>query len=186
LKKRKGYYMISSFSKLRIYLPGPMESCRDTAADWRNDIKPRLVALGFNEENIVDPVKRQPEGEYEAIDRARAIGNWADVDRITGEIVNHDLRFVDLCDFLICHLFEGVLTCGTWDEIFMASQQRKPVFIIMKDWREKAPSWLFGRFGHAMMHEDIDEVVNRLRNIRDGMEPPPEGWRNLYDRTYTI
>ena len=178
--------MISSFNKLRIYLPGPMESCRDTAAYWRNEIKQKLVSIGFNEENIVDPVKRQPEGEYEAIDRARAIGNWSEVDRITKEIVHHDLRFVDDCNFLICHLFDGVLTCGTWDEIFMASLQRKPVFIIMKNWQEKAPSWLFGRFGHAMMHEDIDEVINRLRNIRDGMEPVPKGWRNLYDNTHTI
>ena len=177
--------MISSFSKLRIYLPGPMEACRTTAPVWRNEIKPKLVLIGFNEENIIDPVERQPKGEYEAIDRARALRNWADVDKITKEIVCHDLRFVDDCNFLICHLFDDVITCGTWDEIFMASLQRKPVFIIMKDWQDKAPSWLFGRFGHSMMHDSIDDVVNRLRNIRDGMEPPPKGWRNLYDSTRT-
>ena len=178
--------MISSFSKLRIYLPGPMEACRATAPIWRNEIKSKLVAVGFDKENIIDPVERQPSGEYEAIDEARAANRWADVDRITREIVNHDLRFVDLCDILICHLFPNVVTCGTWDELFMASSQRKPVFIIMDNWQENVPSWLFGRFGHEAMHSSVDEVINRMRNIRDGMEPLPEGWRNLHDRTYTV
>jgi len=140
-----------------------------------------LLDLGFQKYNIIDPVERQPKGEYEELDRLREANKWDEFEALTKKIVGHDLRYVDLCDILISHLFYGVQTCGTWDEIFMACLQRKPVFTVMENWCEKCPGWLIGRIGHEMMHDSIEEVVESLKCLQRG-EWRPRGWRPLDER----
>lgn len=154
---------------------------RDKAAQWRNRLKPMLLELGFQRYNIIDPVERQPQGEYQELDRLRDANEWGEFEALAKKIVAHDLRYVDLCDILIGHLFYGVQTCGTWDEIFMACLERKPVFLAMENWREKAPGWIIGRNGYEMMHNNIEEVVENLCRLKGG-EWKPKGWRPLDER----
>lgn len=170
-----------NFADTRVYLPGPMESMRDKQAHWRNRLKPMLLDLGFQKKNIVDPVERQPEGEYQELDRLRGERDWDGFQALAKKIVQHDLRYVDLCDILVGHLFHGVQTCGTWDEVFMACLQRKPVFLAMNEWQDKCPAWIVGRIGHEMMHENIEEVVENLKRLQRG-EWKPKGWRPLDER----
>jgi hypothetical protein len=140
-----------------------------------------LETLGFQKKNIIDPVERQPAGEYQELDRLRADEDWDGFMALAKKIISHDLRYVDHSDFLLCHLFYGVQTCGTWDEVFMARLERKPVFVMMENWKEKAPGWLIGRVGYEMMNENMEEVIERLREIQRG-DWKPKGWRPLDER----
>ena len=140
-----------------------------------------LLNLGFQSFNIIDPVARQPEGEYQRLDSLRAENKWDEFEALAKHIVAHDLRYVDLCDIQIAHLFRGISTCGTWDEIFMACMIRHPVFIVMENWKEVAPSWIIGRNGHEMMHNNLEEVIENLRRLQRG-EWKPKGWRPLDER----
>ena len=170
---------MNMFHNVRVYLPGPMEASRDDCHVWRDDLTKKLIDIGFDAECIIDPVKRQPDGEYKALDAFREMNQWDDFEELAKRIVGQDLRYVDVSDVLIAHLFPAVKTCGTWDEIFTACLQRKPIFVIMKDWREHVPSWLIGRVGHEMMFDTLDEVIKYLKLMRDGHARKPKGWRNI-------
>jgi hypothetical protein len=156
-----------------------MEASRDDCHIWRDDITQRLIELGFDEECIIDPVKRQPRGEYQALDTYRAMNKWDNFEELAKRIVSQDLRYVDVSDVLIAHLFPNVKTCGTWDEIFTACLQRKPIFVVMENWREHVSSWLIGRVGHDMMFDSMDEVIRYLELMKSGIAKKPKGWRNI-------
>jgi hypothetical protein len=140
------------------------------------------MGIGFSAENIVDPVIRQPRGEVELIRDCKDRGDFRALEELGRQLIKLDLRFVDVSDFLIVHLFPGIETCGTWDELFEARRQRKPVFVINPVPLEDTSIWLMGRVGLDQIFKTKEEVVERLRQIRDGEVAPPSGWRNIYER----
>lgn len=173
-------YKPQNLRNFTTYLSGPMEYQREECHLWRNDIKAKLILLGMEPRHIIDPVARTCEADWRTLEDYKQKGEWDAVESEGKMIYQEDLRYVDKSDFLITHLFEGVKTCGTWDETFMARGQRKPVFVIQPGGIEKASMWLIARVGWRQIFSSVDEVIENLRQIRDGEISIPEGWRDVY------
>jgi hypothetical protein len=174
--------MPTQFESLRVYLSGPMEN-QENCNDWRKNITAKLVKLGFNKDNIINPVDRRLAVEHR-IDYFKKMKMWSHLEHVGDQVIKKDLRYVDVTDIVIVHFFEGVETAGTWDEIFTARNQRKPVFVIMPGGlTEKTSVWLLGRVGRHQIFSNMDEVMERLRAIRDDDIAPPRGWRNIHYET---
>jgi len=170
--------MDTQFESLRVYLSGPMENQKN-CNDWRKEITVKLIELGFTEKNIINPVDRRLAVEHR-ITYFKKMELWDQLEYVGDQVIKKDLRYVDVTDFVIVHFFKGVETVGTWDEIFTARNQRKPVFVITPNGLDaKTSVWLLGRVGRHQIFRSIDDVIERLRAIRDDDIDPPRGWRNI-------
>ena len=174
--------MPTQFNSLRVYLSGPMEN-QENCNDWRTKITTKLEGLGFADDNIINPVDRRLAIEHR-INYFKKMKMWSHLEHVGDQVIKKDLRYVDVMDLMIVHLFKGIDTCGTWDEIFTARNQRKPVFVIMPGGLSaKTSVWLLGRVGRHQIFSDMEEVIERLRAIRDDDVAPPRGWRNIHHET---
>ena len=84
---------------------------------------------------------------------------------IMKEIRNVDLRMVDISDFLIVDLDLEIHPCGTYEEIFLANRQKKPIIIHMVQGKSKAPDWLFGTIPHDLIFSEWNHVKDYLNYI---------------------
>lgn len=138
----------------RCYLCGPIESCSDGGTSWRKVVQSTLVHLGVQ---WLDPchkpttfVTETPE-DNRRLCRLREAGCYDSVREEMLWIRRVDLRLVHLADFLIVHLDRDLPTCGTWEEIVWANQEKKPILIHYAQGKNSAPLWLFGMLPHQMV-----------------------------------
>ena len=89
-----------------------------------------------------------------------------------------DLRLVDISDFLIVNLDLDIHPCGTYEEIFWANRQKKPIIIHMVQGKEHAPDWLFGTVPHQMIYSDWNDIYGYLEHINSSENI------NTYNRWY--
>jgi nucleoside 2-deoxyribosyltransferase len=76
-----------------------------------------------------------------------------------------DLRLVDISDFLIVNLDLDIHPCGTYEEIFWANRQKKPIIIHMVQGKQSTPDWLFGTIPHEMIFSSWEDIKNYLVDI---------------------
>jgi hypothetical protein len=76
-----------------------------------------------------------------------------------------DLRMVDLSDFLVVNICVENHACGTYEELFLANRQKKPVIVHVEQGKENAPNWLFATLPHEMIFSTWQEVHQYLRHI---------------------
>ena len=76
-----------------------------------------------------------------------------------------DLRLVDISDFLIVNLDLSIHPCGTYEEIFWANRQKKPIIIHLEQGKQFAPDWLFGTIPHQMIFSTWLEIRDYLHHI---------------------
>lgn len=151
------------------YLSGPIDFADDMGSGWRDNMTEFLEPMNVKALNPlkhcfwgadeVDTVKRprmkklEQEGRFEELrEEMKEINHW-------------DLRAVDLSSFLIVNYDNNVHMCGTYEEIFKASVQVKPVLLVLNCPRNKVSSWMFGRFPPEHMFEGWDELKSYLRAI---------------------
>lgn len=161
------------------YLSGPMDRVDFAEAKgWRDWIKPRLWGRGMG---VYDPCDKPLTGNVEdpelhaRVDQWKSEGNWDAIREAYKPIVGVDLRMVDQSACIISNIDIDSHMCGTYDEDFLAASQRKPVLCRVKQGKENAPNWLFGRIPHEHIfsswfdleeyldHIDQDEEVDHLR-----------------------
>ena len=73
-----------------------------------------------------------------------------------------DLRAIDLSSFVIFDLDLDIHLCGSYEEIFVANQQSKPVLFHTHGKKNKLSKWLYGRFPHQHMFNTWDELKSYL------------------------
>lgn len=156
----------------RCYLVGPMDHDRESGREWREEMADWLITRGvipFDPYN--KPVHAlhmdglEDDDCYDARRIAQNNGDWETVSEIMKPIVSIDLRMVDHADFIICNLDVEKRPCGTYDEIFMAAGQRKPVIIMCPQGKEAISPWLYGRLKHQLFFESWGDVRNYLDHI---------------------
>lgn len=160
----------------RVYLAGAMDRVPDRGNGWRDNITPFLEELGVI---VFNPIKKPTsigkEDEQVQILKHSYKANH-DYDKLSvlmKTIRSVDLRLVDISDFLIVNLDLDIHPCGTYEEIFWANRQKKPILIHMVQGKENAPDWLFGTIPHNMIFSCWDELKNYLlyinitKNIND-------------------
>lgn len=152
----------------RVYLAGAMDRVADRGNGWRDNITPFLEDSGII---VFNPIKKP--GKMGLEDSAtqefkKYLKSSQDYDKLSGlmkTIRSVDLRLVDISDFLIVNLDLDIHPCGTYEEIFWANRQKKPIIVHMVQGKQNAPDWLFGTIPHDMIFSSWDEIKKYLNYI---------------------
>lgn len=164
----------------RAYLVGPMDYASDRGVEWRKLITPFLKGLGIG---VFDPTNKASFGfgneDLDHIDERKKLlehiklepNNKALYDRyhnIMKEVVAIDLRMIDISDFIIAYINTNIYSCGTFHEIAMAVNQRKPVIVCCEQGKGNLPPWLFGILKHEMVFGNWKDVQSYISDIDSG------------------
>lgn len=156
-----------------VYGSGQMDHCRESGKGWRKEIGSWL-----NKElncMFIDPYEKpvlhrdysviEDDKAFQARKEAIQAGNYKEARKLTKEMVSFDMRAVDKSDFLICYLNFNFRMCGTWDEVYRAADQRKPVLFMCEQGVSEMPPWLFGRFPTELFFESWNDLKSYLWTI---------------------
>ena len=152
----------------RVYLAGAMDRVADRGNGWRDSITPFLKELGIM---VFNPIKKpttlgqEDEVTHRYKIKLKSEKKYNELSSLMKTIRAVDLRLVDISDFLIVNLDLEVHPCGTYEEIFLANRQKKPIIIHIKQGKENAPDWLFGAIPHHMIFSCWDSVKDYLLYI---------------------
>jgi len=152
----------------RVYLAGAMDRVADRGTGWRDNISPFLEKLGIV---VFNPIKKpssvgvEDETTHKYKKKLKQEKNYEDLSVLMKQIRSVDLRLVDISDFLIVNLDLDIHPCGTYEEIFWANRQKKPIIIHMAQGKQNAPDWLFGTIPHNMIFSSWEEIKEYLNEI---------------------
>lgn len=156
---------------MRAYLGGAMDRVADGGVGWRRTIGAWLRRHGVV---TLDPTDKPIDiGVEEIEDRARrhtdkTAGRFDVISAEMKKIRCVDLRMVDLSDFLVINLDLSVHACGTYEELFLANREKKPILLHVEQGKEKCPDWLFGTIPHEHIFSGWHELHEYLRHIDYG------------------
>jgi nucleoside 2-deoxyribosyltransferase len=154
----------------RVYLAGAMDRVKDRGKGWRDEITPFLEKLGVI---VFNPIKKptiigqEDERTHRYKIKLKNEKNYDELSQLMKVIRSVDLRLVDISDFMIVNLDLDVHPCGTYEEIFWANRQKKPIIVHMVQGKQKAPDWLFGTIPHEMIFSSWLEIRNYLNSINN-------------------
>jgi nucleoside 2-deoxyribosyltransferase len=152
----------------RVYLAGAMDRVPDRGTTWRDNITPFLQKLGIE---VFNPISKPSNIGLEDCDvhaikaKLKAKENYDELSSMMKTIRAVDLRLVDISDFLIVNMNLDIHPCGTYEEIFWANRQKKPIIIHMEQGKKYAPDWLFGTIPHQTIFSTWDEIKDYLVHI---------------------
>jgi len=163
----------------RIFLSGPIDRADDFGMGWRKTIRKlcRDAELGvFFFDPTNKPKSMRTESGIEAIMIQEMVreDKWGEAKAFTKVIRREDLRGVDWADIVIVNLDIDSRPCGTYDEVFTAYRESKPVYIIMAGDRTKydIPSWLVSYIeGPEDIFDNLEDCVERLIQLDRGEFP---------------
>ena len=148
-----------------------MDRVADAGVEWRKKIREDLGDLGLF---WLDPTRKPIDvGLEDDESRCRRrqnkqAGNFAAVRAEMKTIRHVDLRMVDICDFVIVNLDMETHACGTYEEIFLANSQKKPILIHVEQGKSCAPDWLFGTLPDEYIFGTWSGLAMFVRNIAKG------------------
>jgi nucleoside 2-deoxyribosyltransferase len=152
----------------RVYLAGAMDRVPDRGMTWRDNITPFLEQKGVV---VFNPITKPTTTGMEDNDshiiktKLKASERYDELAEMMKVIRRVDLRLVDISDFLIVNLNLDIHPCGTYEEIFWANRQKKPIIVHMEQGKNQTPDWLFGTIPHQMIFSNWDELKNYLSHI---------------------
>lgn len=165
----------------RVYLAGAMDRVADRGKGWRGEITPFLENLGVT---VFNPLIKPTDIGMEDVDthvhktKLKQTKRYDELTHLMKTIRSVDLRLVDISDFLIVNLDLNIHPCGTYEEIFWANRQKKPILIHMVQGKENAPDWMFGVLPHQHIFSDWNDIYGYLEHINSSENI------NTYNRWY--
>ena len=157
---------------MRFYEVGPMDWDREAGKPWRIELAKWLKSRGALP---IDPYLKpmlkihldamEDDDGYERRKAAMQKGDRDTVRQIMKPIVHTDLRIVDHSDCIIANLDLDKRPCGTYDEIYMAANQNKPVIVYCPQGVKSIPDWLWGRLHPKLFFDSWSDVKEYLRHI---------------------
>lgn len=157
----------------RVYLAGAMDRAPDRGNGWRDNITPFLEDLGVV---VFNPIKKptilgqEDEATHKLKLKLKSEENYTELSSLMKTIRSVDLRLVDISDFLIVNLDLDIHPCGTYEEIFWANRQKKPIIIHMVQGKRNAPDWLFGTIPHQMIFSSWVSIKEYLVHINESAD----------------
>jgi len=158
----------------RTYLIGAMDRVKDGGTTWRNMITPVLHKLGVI---VFDPCKKPTFGKGIEDDKIRAeindlkrAGKYDEVDQLVRPTRVIDLRMVDISDFIVCNIDMSVHACGTYEELFLANREKKPIIVHCEQGKSACSNWLFGTIPHEHIFGNWSDLVLYLNDIAYGID----------------
>ena len=152
----------------RVYLAGAMDRVADRGAGWRDKITPFLEEMGivvFNPLNKPTDTGLEDQDSHAIKNKLKYQKRYDELSSMMKIIRSVDLRLVDISDFLVVNLNLDIHPCGTYEEIFTANRQKKPILIHVEQGKEHAPDWLFGTIPHQMIFSNWQELQSYLIHI---------------------
>lgn len=166
------------------YLIGPIDRVKDDGIVWRQEIRQKCEDANFNI-LFLDPTDKPKhlnqsikEEKYK-IRELLEEGNWKEAKKAASKIRHYDLRMVDTSNFCIIYIDIESHMCGSYDELFTAERQQKPVLVIMKQKKKDIPGWLVSFIKEDEVFESIDECVEYLQKIDNGSIELDDRWVKL-------
>lgn len=159
--------MLNRLKGSRGYLCGAMCRVPDSGVQWRATLREMTKEL---EVKWLDPTDKPIDG-FDEINLKRRLleakerEDWMRVKELVKPIRCVDLRMVDVSDFLVVKLDMEVQQCGTYEELFLANREKKPVIVFCPQGKREIPNWLFGTLPHDLFFRDLDEVVAYLWHV---------------------
>jgi len=171
------------------YLAGPMDRIEDGGIVWRQELTPKLRAMGLG---VLDPCDKPcafgEEGpEFrDKINRLKIQGDFETAKALMRDISAIDLRMIDIAHFVIVYMNIDVHMCGTYHEAFTAVQQKKPILVMCEQGRENVPNWMFGVMPYQHMFDSWDDLLAYLDRVNSGEETRHYNrWRFFdFDKVY--
>lgn len=163
---------MNTLHKSRCYLSGSIDDSKDLGVGWRKELRNKAhdADLGIR---FIDPCDKPESCAPEVFEGKRVVDKFRDAEDWRGMrdfvkiLRREDLRFTDIADFLIVKVDPNVHMCGSYDELFLAERQRKPIFCIIEGGIEKLPVWLFGVFHLENIFESVDECIEHLKILNN-------------------
>jgi len=161
----------NKLKNLRVYLCGCMDRAVDGGVKWRKMMSNYLLGM---EATVLDPSNKPINIGVEDLENRSLRKEWkkqGDYEKVSKSmrvIRNTDLRMVDLSDFLIVNLDLDYQPCGTYEELFLANRQKKPIILRIPQGKENTPDWLLGTIPHETIFSKWGQVKQYLDNINEG------------------
>lgn len=159
---------MNRLSGMRAYLCGAIDRCPDHGKSWREYLTPFLQEFGvkvFNPLSKPFDFAKEDETIHQIKLSLKQLKKFDELANMMKDIRNVDLRMVDVCDFIIVNLDISLHPCGTYEEIFLANRQKKPIIVHVVQGKQNAPDWLFGTMPHDFIFSSWDEVKVYLQYI---------------------
>lgn len=169
----KDLYSQNKLLLSRCYLCGAMDRAVDGGVSWRNKITPALESMGiivFDPAN--KPINIAIESDCNRTLRAQ-MKKDGQYDKLAEEIRvirRVDLRMVDITDYTIVSLDIDQHPTGTYEELFLANREKKPVLVWNVHGKQNTPDWLFGVIPHEHIFSTAEELISYLQNINNGTD----------------
>lgn len=152
----------------RGYLCGAMDRVADGGEEWRIALQKELCDLGIF---WLDPTHKPIDIGVEdadnrvAVERLKREGRYNDAADAYRAVRHVDLRMVDISDFLVVNIDLDVHACGTYEELFLANRQKKPIIVRMAQGKPHTPNWLLATIPHRMIFSTWSGVSAYLRCV---------------------
>lgn len=161
--------MHSKLFGTRTYLIGAMDRVKDGGTSWRNMITPILNKLGVI---VFDPCKKPTFGAGIEDDKIRAEinklkleGKFDEVNKLVRPTRVIDLRMVDISDFIVCNIDMSIHACGTYEELFLANREKKPILVHCEQGKAACSNWLFGTIPHEHIFGSWKDLITYLHKV---------------------
>lgn len=171
-----------TLNKTRCYLVGHMQYA--DPGDWREYVKSELKETGIVFYNPLDKPFisdiDETSNTRDFLNKKLEQGNFDYVHEHMSSIRRSDLNLVDRSDFIIAHIVPDVGSWGSTEEIMCANRMKKPVFVSIEGGRHKVPLWLAGMLPPHYFFDNIEKVVDTVKEIDYGKRAlDPNRWRLL-------
>lgn len=168
--------------RTKCYTIGAMEYA--DGSNWRTTVESVLTPRNITVFNpYTKPFINDSDESPDVRVRMRAAmkaGRYDEVTEWARTIRRFDLNLVDRSDFIITYIIPSTASWGTAEELSTAVASRKPIFTVIEGGIKNTPLWLMGQLKHKYLYDDIDQVLEMLKQIDDGKYPiDSPSWRLL-------
>jgi hypothetical protein len=169
-------------NKTKAYSVGPMEYGEGSI--WRENAAKILNPIGVT---VLDPYKKpfddaphEDKDTHKSLHQFMKNGEFDKVHAHMKKIRQFDLSMVDRSDFILCYLDPKIPTYGSTEELAVAADIKRPVFIAIEGGKSKCPLWVMGMFPHKYIYNSLDEVYETILKIDSGeIIADSDRWRLL-------
>ena len=153
--------------------------------DWRTQVKEELKDRNIT---FFDPYFKPFINDIPEDNNAREeLLKWMEqkqydlVQQRMWAVRSYDLRLCDISDFFIANIIPSIASWGSSEEIATICRQKKPIFIALNgEPKSKVPLWMMGMFPHKYFYSSVDEIIEKIKAIDDGIvEMNSDRWKLL-------
>jgi len=166
---------MTNLDGVSLFLSGSIDQAADDGIGWRKEIKKQCKRAKLPVE-FLDPTDKPKNLGSEIGEEKLRIKllmkdkKWDQAKQQAKIFRRYDLRMVDKCHLYIVYIDLNVRMCGSFDEMFTAERQGKPLMAIMAPGQSKydIPAWLIAIFNEDEVFESIEDCVEHLKLLHDG------------------